>query len=352
LSQVFFDPRAWDEVRGMSSAAQMCWAYLLTNRHGQLVPGLIPEALEMISIKRGIPAEEADEGLRDLANAGLLQYDARAQLIRLPTSLRYMTKPGRNHVLGWYRHWTTMPESKLKYDHLDSMREVVVKQGPKSPAAEAWAETFAAEANYPQLRHSEQLSLLNREVGIPSQRDGGTPSDPTYTKTYTKTKTSASDSGSPDPDPEQPEQVQEHQSEPPPPLKPSKAQQREMAWQQVSGAFQDAYVERLEQLGSYTGAEKPTWNGAVRKLLEPFITLHGPETVCRRIDALFHGGPWWFAPAGSVPDVKALVAHFDTLVVAARAPPPPRRRGERLAGDDLIAMGEAMDKLERERGGR
>lgn len=353
MSQVYFDPRSWDEVRGMSPAAQLCWAYLLTSRHAQLVPGLLAEALETIAIKRGIPAAEADAGIRELSDRGLLQYDAHAQLIRLPTAVRYTTKKGRNHILGWYRHWTTMPESKLKYDHLDSLREAVAKQGPKSSAAEAWAETFAAEANYPQVAHSEQLSLLKRVVGIPSQGDGGTHPKPPYPDpdpSPDPLPVSSSGFGSPDPDPEEPEQ--EHVPEPPPAHKPTKAEVREQAWLKVSGCFQDEYIARLQALGSYTGSEKPTWNGTVRKILEPFIALHGPDVVCRKVHALFHGGPWWFAPAKSVPDVKTLCAHFDTLVIGARAPPtlPARRRGG-LSGDDLIALGEAMDKLERERGG-
>lgn len=173
MSQSFIDPRYLDVVRGFPAEAQMLWAALMNHRH-QLVPGLLSLPIEGLAAERGLKLPIIRKGLSRLVDQQLVDHDPTALLFRMPLAPSFYSKPGPTHIQGWYRHWMTTSESRLKYDHVASLRAVVPWEG-KSPVAEVWAATFGQSEHISRQIPPKQLSLLSPVPGYPIEGDIGIP---------------------------------------------------------------------------------------------------------------------------------------------------------------------------------
>lgn len=149
MSKSYIDPRFWDDVSGYAPEAQMMWSVLLTHQYGQLVPGLLRLGLAALVEERGLPIKTILDGIEILKQAALVIHDDRdkVRLFRMPRAPLYYSPPGPTNLHGIWRHWQTMPESPLKYAHVESIRQTCKLDGGASPVAQVWAATFGTLSN-------------------------------------------------------------------------------------------------------------------------------------------------------------------------------------------------------------
>lgn len=174
MSKSFIDPRFLDDVRNMPAEAQITWVHLVTNRNSQLVPGLLPIGPQSISEGRGLSLQVIERALKVLIKNNLIERDEHAPLICIPRAPMYYSKPGPNGIKGWHRHWITLPESALKYSHVESLRRAAHLSA--KPNQDAWEATFGGAGSRPpsgshigsnlELPFSSQTSQAD---GIPSE---------------------------------------------------------------------------------------------------------------------------------------------------------------------------------------
>jgi hypothetical protein len=69
-----------------------------------------------------------------------VELDARRRVLRVPNAPRYNPPANPNVLRGWWNQWREVPESPLKYRHIESLRAAVNFADPKLAAV--WAETF------------------------------------------------------------------------------------------------------------------------------------------------------------------------------------------------------------------
>jgi hypothetical protein len=135
------NPKMWDDkhfVALPTDQAKLLWCYLLTGNNDG-VPGLI----------RGGPGTFADAmrwdravtvaALDELLKATFIEYDLEARLLRVPGAPKYRGCGNANVLKGWLRRWREVPESPLKYSHVESIRAAA--EGKKFYET-GWAETF------------------------------------------------------------------------------------------------------------------------------------------------------------------------------------------------------------------
>lgn len=173
MSSLYIDPRFWDDVSGQPPEAKLFWAMLLTHPFGQLVPGLLRYGVVAFSDEHRLERDVVLRAVAQLQRAGLVIYDDHIRLFRIPRATLYCQKAGPNSIKGWWRHWRTMPESPLKYDHVESLRRACTLR-ENSPIVRAWEATFgtvSGEAPKSALQGTPgfELPLFNQPQRNPSE---------------------------------------------------------------------------------------------------------------------------------------------------------------------------------------
>ena len=152
------NPKMWDDEHYLllSDQAKLLWCHLLTGYSGG-IPGLIQGGVATFADAMRYERAVAESCLAELAVVTFIEYDRSKRLLRIPSGPKYK-KPGNANVLkGWLRRWKDLPESALKYRHLDSMRDA---GDDRKWFAAAWSETFG-EIKIPE--HSRQVPLFKIE---------------------------------------------------------------------------------------------------------------------------------------------------------------------------------------------
>lgn len=114
-------PRFWRDLRHCSLGVRALAAYLITGPHNGQVPGLSVVGM-------GTLADELDldhptfAALWQQLPVGLVEYDQRHRVLRVPGLPRHCHKPNHHVLISWWRHWKAVPESPLKYAHIESLR--------------------------------------------------------------------------------------------------------------------------------------------------------------------------------------------------------------------------------------
>ena len=139
------DPRVWDDDTfvDFDDLKRTLWLLLLTGPAVDAVPGLQVGGAASLAETLRRPVEPIGERLGELLREGLVNLDSRARLIRIPNAPKYNEPDNPNQVTGWFRAWESIPESPLKYDHIDSIREACgVADRRKSDGKTAFMERF------------------------------------------------------------------------------------------------------------------------------------------------------------------------------------------------------------------
>ena len=137
------DPRLWDDdkIPDLSDPAFRVWIFLLTSRHAMRLPGLVVISAAGIAEDMARPRAYVSKALAELIKAQVCQLDERRRLIRVPRAPRYNPPGNGNVIKAWFSAWNLIPESALKYAHIESLKEVC--QDRSENHRSAWKSTFA-----------------------------------------------------------------------------------------------------------------------------------------------------------------------------------------------------------------
>ncbi len=150
------------KIRRASSDARVVWFYLLTSEHP--IPGVVvggpathAERLEWTTDRfRGALAELEQLGFR-------IRVDLEGRLVWLPNAVKkYQPPSNASQILAWARAWDTVPESPVKAELLEALREVCAP--------------FEGKAL--NQRRGAVLAPFDKLFGVASRAVRGVPEDP------------------------------------------------------------------------------------------------------------------------------------------------------------------------------
>lgn len=255
MSAFYIDPRLVRMAKRLSVDARMVWMYLINHEDIHRVPGLLQRSLAGFAVEAGMDQEMARRGVAELGAAGLVSYDNDSELFRIKAMPGMASGRAANNVRGWYRNWKTMPDSPLKYEHVETLRASI---GKSKLVVEAWGEGFGSDDVVSQ--HDSVHKHVQMEIQVviaPSERGPSgvlTGSGPRVSGTGTVSGSgsslgsplpSGSDSGPPElPDARSQEQV-------PVPVPVQKAPR------QVYEPYTDSWYEAADDLSAELSAEAP-----------------------------------------------------------------------------------------------
>jgi uncharacterized phage protein (TIGR02220 family) len=134
-------PRFWEETRHLSMGARELAAYLLTTQHA--VPGFVIAGAAALAEVLNTSVKDIEgrfaELMSDKGLPGFVERDGR--YVRLPKAAEKAHKPNYQVVGSWFRAWKALPETPLKWKHVESLRRCFPQELPAS-IAKAWNETF------------------------------------------------------------------------------------------------------------------------------------------------------------------------------------------------------------------
>ena len=148
MAYASIDPCMHDDEKfvQLDDAAQALWTYLLTGPEAAAgVPGLIIIGIAGLAEARRRSTQDIATALDRLRLAGMVEIDPLHRLIRVPKAPRYRAPGNANVVRGWYRRWTSLPNSQLKYAHVQSMREAITMADVADSTREVFEQTFGAD---------------------------------------------------------------------------------------------------------------------------------------------------------------------------------------------------------------
>ena len=133
----FLAPQFWDskKVAGLGGAGKALLACMITGPQLSKVPGLYRGSQETFyKFMRPWSRDEVDHAFKAILVAGIAQFDADDDVIRLPKVWKYHPPQNSNQILSWRRAWVDFPNIDLKFQHLDSLRLLANRSdsGPKA----------------------------------------------------------------------------------------------------------------------------------------------------------------------------------------------------------------------------
>lgn len=139
------DPRMWDDEKfvALDDSARLLWVYLITGPEAiNGPPGLIVIGTAGLSEALRRSTQDIASALDRLRASGMVEVDPLHRLIRVPKAPLYRAPGNPNVVRGWYRRWTSLPNSQLKYAQLESMREALALVEVSGSSREMFEQTF------------------------------------------------------------------------------------------------------------------------------------------------------------------------------------------------------------------
>ena len=126
------DSRAWGDRRFkmLSPDGKLVFLYLLTCPASD-IPGLVPRGPAAIAEDTGLERETVLETFREMVfgDAALALLDATAGLVLLPNALSYRPPDNPNVLKGWLKEFDRIPESHLKDEWVQRLREHAAARG-------------------------------------------------------------------------------------------------------------------------------------------------------------------------------------------------------------------------------
>lgn len=157
----YIDARFWDDpVADESSDCVRLWFWFMTGQNNALVPGLVVAGLATVAEQSKLAYPDAINAAERLVQVGSVKFDAKLRLFRVVNGPLYCLTPRNGDVIrSWFRRWEKLPESVLKYEHVDALGELALR-GTSDHHKKAWVETFGHFSNRkPQIHESLQLGL-------------------------------------------------------------------------------------------------------------------------------------------------------------------------------------------------
>jgi len=137
----------------MSLDARAVFWGLYVGRSANLLapPGLFLGGLTALADESGVGIVTAQNAIAEMVKQGIVQVDERRKLIRLTEMPDRGNRPSNGKcIYGWYRRWEELPNSPLKYRHIELLAWLC--QPFTKDHEGAWAHTFGGEDIQPRFR--------------------------------------------------------------------------------------------------------------------------------------------------------------------------------------------------------
>lgn len=310
-------PQFWHHtrLRALSATSRLVAAFLLTGRPAVDVPGLVPMGPGALSEELGFAPEEILRSLKELVQVEFIEVDFDARLIRVPNAPRYH-RPNGNVVRAWWNRWRTLPESRLKSAHVESLRAAASPvDGGQGDVSRAWENTFGS---------------IEMET-IPEPFPNGYPNgSPNHSRMVGVSNSVSAASLSFSPEASSP--ARESSSIPSPEPDDDPKRKRHPDFRRFTDAFNALF-------GEANDGAKPDWPVAKRQAVDRLLKAHGLDECVRRATNMFHDPPPWPPPPY---DIASLTAQFDRFAQPHSARASPRSRD--LGFDGLGALALEFEK--------
>lgn len=140
------DPSLWDDddFVALATPAAHTFLYLLTCRESvEGCPGIYQAGAAMIAEGLRFDVDLVRDAFVDLERVHLLERDESRRLIRLPRWSVSVRRPSNQRVLrGWFKRWSSLPSSPVKFRHLMTLAEGWLDADAKDWLRREWSYTF------------------------------------------------------------------------------------------------------------------------------------------------------------------------------------------------------------------
>ena len=159
---MIINPKMWSNRHfvGLALESRLLWCFLLTGNNDG-VPGLLRGGPGTYSDAMRWDPDTTKVALDELLRKTFIEYDPGAQLLRVPKAPKYSPCTNANVLKAWFRRWKEVPESPLKYLHIESIREL---GDGKAWWPRAWEDTFG-QIKVPSPSKQMPLFLVSPVVG-------------------------------------------------------------------------------------------------------------------------------------------------------------------------------------------
>jgi hypothetical protein len=124
-------------------SAPALWLYLLTGEHRTKVPGLFVLGVGTMSDDLRWQPAAVRKHIKTLVDQHHVRMDDSSNVVWLPKALDHNPPENPNVVMGWKRDWQAIPESPLKNEAKDAIREWFSTFPPPEKSKVTYAEAFA-----------------------------------------------------------------------------------------------------------------------------------------------------------------------------------------------------------------
>lgn len=128
-----------EKVRSFGPVGIAVWSFILQGPHTNVnLPGLYFLPFHAVVEHLGGPQmaphhlQEAKDAFTGLVDAGMAIYDPGCRVIRIPKVWKHALTPNLNQIMGWRTNWSKIPDSKIRYDHLASLRLLADRNGSEA----------------------------------------------------------------------------------------------------------------------------------------------------------------------------------------------------------------------------
>ena len=174
-------PDIWDDewFIEQDDATRNLWWIILTGKQVLPIPGLQNIGPGALAEKLRRTSSSVAELFSVLIEQKKIEFDDKVQVLRVPNAPKFNVPDNPNQVLGWWKAWQRLPQSTLKFKHIDSLRDAVkgatFEADTKKNSAffDAWNRGFGT-ISEPLLNGLETVSDRARASGAGSmeQRTG------------------------------------------------------------------------------------------------------------------------------------------------------------------------------------
>lgn len=137
----FLAPQFWDDrgVTDLGVVGKLLFACMITGPHLWNLPGLyraFPGTFH--KPMRPCGPDEVESAFKLILARGMAQFDDDAHVLRLPKCWKYHLPPNANQVIGWRRSWASLPDIQLRFDHLDTLKQLAERSESGKTAYQAY----------------------------------------------------------------------------------------------------------------------------------------------------------------------------------------------------------------------
>ncbi len=139
----FLAPQFWDDKKlvKLGACAKVLFGCMICGPQISKVPGIFrASSATFYKSMRPFKPSEVEDAFKRILAEGIAIFDEDEEVIRLPNVNKYHIPPNPKQVIGWRRGWSDLPETSLKYDHLETLR-LLAKRAKKS-WPKAWNTCF------------------------------------------------------------------------------------------------------------------------------------------------------------------------------------------------------------------